>query len=99
LTGRIGRIFSLADTSREGEWIDGHWSFETDVDLSSDSVDDKSLYCLPLLVRRQHPGPEWPTITDSLLLKELQPGTFKYTRVGLLKVSLDLEQTRPHEIR
>jgi hypothetical protein len=58
LTCRIGRIFSLAGTSREGEWIYGHWSFETDVDLSSDSIDDKSVYCLPLLVLRQHPGPE-----------------------------------------
>jgi hypothetical protein len=58
LTGRIGRIFSLADTDREGEWIDGHWSFETDLDLGSNLIDDEALYCLPLLVRRQNPGPE-----------------------------------------
>jgi hypothetical protein len=99
LTGRIGRIFSFADTSREGEWIDGHWSFEIAVDLDSKSINDELLYCLPLLVRRQKPGPQSPTITDCLLLKELRPGTFEYTRFGLLKVSLDLEHTLPHEIR
>ena len=100
LTGRIGRIFSLADTNREGEWIDGHWSFETEVDLGSILIDDGSLYCLPLLVRRQNPGPEdWPTITDCLLLKRLKPDAFEYTRVGLLKVSLDLEDILPEEIR
>ena len=98
--GRAGQIFSLADIDREGEWIDGHWSFETEVDLGSNLIDDESLYCLPLLVRRQNPGPEdWPTITDCLLLKRLKPGAFEYTRVGLLKVSLDLEDILPHEIR
>lgn len=99
LTGRIGRILSLADTSREGEWIDGHWSFGIVVDLDSNSIDDESLYCLPPLVHRQKPEWEWPTITDCLLLKELQPGTFGYTRVGLLKVASDLEHSLPHEIR
>jgi hypothetical protein len=99
LTGRIGRIFSVADTSREGKLIDGHLSFKTVVDLGSNSVDDESLYCLPLLVRKQYTLSKWPTITECLLLKELQPNTFEYTRVGLLKVSLDLEHTLPHEIR
>ena len=98
--GNIGRVFSLANTDREGEWIDGHWSFETPVDLDSSSIDDESLYCLPLLIRKQNPGPEdWPTITDCLLLKRLKPGASEYTRVGLLKVSLDLEDTLPPEIR
>lgn len=99
MAGRIGRIFSLADTDQEGEWIDGHWSFETQVDFGSNLIDDESLYCLPLLVRRENPGSEWPKITDSLLLKRLEPGAFEYTRVGLLKVSLDLEDMLPQEIR
>jgi hypothetical protein len=100
LTGRIGRIFPLADTSRDGKWINGHWSFETFVDLYSNTIDDESLYCLPILVRRQNPGPEWwPIFADCLLLKELQPGTFEFTRVGLLKVALDLEDTLPDEIK
>lgn len=100
MTGRIGRIFSLADTNREGGWIDGHWSFKTQVDLGSNLIDEESLYCLPLLVRKQYPGPEdWPIITDCLLLKRLKPGAFEYTRVGQLKVSLDLEDRLPQEIR
>ena len=85
MTCRIGRIFSLADIDRNGEWIDGHWSFETHLDLGSGSIDDESLYCLPLLVRTQNPG-DWP---DSL----------EYTRVGLLKVSLDLKDVLPGELR
>jgi hypothetical protein len=100
LAGRVGRIFSLADTDRTGEWIDGHWSFETHVDFESNLLDDESVHCLPLLVHRQNPGPEeWPSFIDCLLLKQLKPGTFEYTRLGLLKVSLDLEDRLPQEIR
>lgn len=98
MTGRIGHIFS--DLDQEGEWMDGHSSFETILDLGWSSIEEDSLYCLPLFARKQNPGPEhWPTIIDCLLLKQLKPGTFEFTRVGLLKVSLDLEDTLPREIR
>lgn len=70
------------------------------MDLGSNLIDDESLFCLPLLVRRQYPGPgKWLMITDCLLLKRLKPNAFEYTRVGLLSIALDLKDMLPQEIR
>lgn len=99
LRGRIGRIFSLTGRDRAGEWVGGHWSWLVQVDLYSGSDDNELLHCLPLFVRRQNPGPDWPTFTDCLLLKQLKPGIHEYSRIGLLKVSLDLEDILPQEIK
>ena len=96
LAGRIGRIFSLTDESREGEWVNGHWSFEVHLDYFRDPIGDESLRCLPLLVRTLNPG-EYPRIVDCLLLRP-RPGSSEYKRVGLLKVSLELEDLLPGEI-
>ena len=41
----------------------------------------------------------WPAVTDCLLRKRFEPGASEYTRVGLLEVSLDLEDTLPPEFR
>ena len=80
------------------------WSLvirDTHTDLGLNTIGCESLYCLPLLVRRQNPGPEdSPTTTDCLLLKPLTSGAYHYTRLGLFKVSLDLEHyLLPHDIR
>jgi len=98
LSGRIGRVFSLFDDQyEEGEWVDGHYSFEVILDLGLDSVDDESLHCFPLHVRTLNPG-DWPRIVDCLLLRQLKPGSSEYKRVGILKVSLELEDLLPGEI-
>jgi hypothetical protein len=94
LTGKIERIFSLANPTLQGECINGHYSFQPHLDIELDLIDDGLLYCLPVLVRNEN-----ATITECLLLKRLKPDASKYTRVGLLRVSLDPKHTLPQEIR
>ena len=105
LRGRIGRIFSLANTDRHGVWLRDNYcySYETRMDLEPDSnhfMNEECLYCLPVLVSKLNLGPEvLSIITDCLLLKQLKPGVSEYMRVGLLKVSLAPNVELPEEIR
>jgi hypothetical protein len=91
LTGRIGRIFSLANTARYGVWVDDHFSHETEMDLESHSnqpMNEECFYCLPVLVRKLNSRPgDFPNITYCLLLKQLK------------QVSLRPNAVLPEEIR
>ena len=98
LVGRVGRIFSFEGRFLEGSWINGHWSFEVSLDLCLDSMDYESLYCLPVLIRKEYSF-DSSTIIDCLLLRQLKPEALDYIRVGLLKVSLDLKDKLPQEIK
>jgi len=98
LTGRIGRIFSLANTARLGVLVRGHYSYTTEMDIEPNSnhfMHEECLYCLPVLVRKLYSEqPQGsPTMTDCLLLKQLKPGVREYMRLGRLSVSLD-----PHDL-
>ena len=98
LKGRLGRTFSLANDKHDvGQWIDGHSTFEWTTDINRNLIDNTTIYCLPLYVRSQNPGPEkWPVITDCLLIERFMVDS--YRRVGVLNVSLDLEDVLPQEL-
>lgn len=103
LTGRIERIFSQAIIAEDGIGLDDHYSHETIImDLESNSnhfMNEESLYCLPVLIRKLYSGSQdLPTITECLLLKQLKLGVSEYMRVGLLKVSLRPNDILPEEI-
>jgi hypothetical protein len=103
LTGRIGRIFPLANTAEQGLWRGHGRSYSTILDLDSDSnhlIDEEFLYCLPVLVRKLVAGrQDLPASIECLLLKQLKPGISEYMRIGILRVSLDPRAVLPEEIR
>jgi hypothetical protein len=102
LMGRIGQIFSLANTPWQGHLRGDYPSYETEIDFDSDSnhlLDEEFLDCLPVLVRKHNRGSDaWPTTANCLLLKQLKPGVSEYMRVGILRVSLHLTAVLPEEI-
>ncbi|KAK3989434.1 heterokaryon incompatibility protein-domain-containing protein [Cladorrhinum sp. PSN332] len=109
LRGRVGRMFPITvDRVEEVKYIDLHLSFELDIDdwaafdldFPPERVPDQpSIFCMPLFLCRPTPGPEGPLMAHCLLLRRIKPDGREYTRIGTLRVSLDLGYALPSEIR
>lgn len=96
LTGQIGELFHITHNSHEGDWINGCYSYEILIDVASRRIDHMSIRCMPLFAWLNGAG---HTIIECLLLQPAGKGVSSYIRTGLLKVSVDLKDTLPEEIK
>jgi len=96
LSGRIGGIFHITNENCEGEWINGCWSHQLILDLPLERINDLPIRCVPLFAWSNGAG---HTIIECLLLQPAGQGVDSYVRAGLLKISVDLKDELPGEVR